>query len=142
MITVRGLVMQMTPITWLLKRVGLARPGPAADGKPLTIRGWTIPRTPVEVLAQSLLTDADWLTDNDRLAVPGRLHRRGIAIGWKRAITGRFPGITLQIDGKNRPLSVHESYLLAKGVRHRLGLTPKGADSQTRPADAPGEAVT
>jgi hypothetical protein len=109
--------MREGPITWLKRAAGF-KPN-AAGGKPLTDRGWTIPKTPVEVLAASLRTDRDWQI------APRRVHRMGISIGWRRAIESPFPGIVLQIDGKPRPLSLGESHLLAKSIRIFLASAPR-----------------
>jgi hypothetical protein len=113
--------MQTGPITWLLRTTGLKRL--AAGGAPETVKGWTIPRTPVEVLAQSLATDRDWLVE------PRRVHRRGISIGWKRRLDSRYPGITLRIDDKDRPLTMRETALLAKSLRAFLAIPAKAGSA-------------
>ncbi len=105
--------MQAGPITWLLRTTGFRR------GAPGSAKGWTIPKTPVEILAQSLATDRDWLVEGRRV------HRRGISIGWKRPLEGRYPGLTLRIDDKDRPLTAQEAALLVKSLRGFLGIPAK-----------------
>ncbi len=113
--------MQYGPIAWLM-RAARRKPAPA-DGKRVTRKGWTTPKTPVEILAESLRTGLDWQLS------PREVRHHGISIGWRRSITGPFPGIELRIDGKLRPLSAGEANLLAKSIRVFLTAAAKtGAD--------------
>jgi hypothetical protein len=113
--------MRIKPFLWLTKLGGVKSGLSQAAAADHT--AWTIPKTPIEVLAHSLRTDGDWQIAADRV------HRRGIEIIWKRSISGRSPGVTLRIDGQARRISLHEGKLLVRSVRARL-----------RPAAAPSAA--
>jgi hypothetical protein len=123
--------MQTGPITWLLRTTGLKRGAPVAAPGPA--KGWTIPKTPVEVLAESLAADPDWLVEGRRV------HRRGISIAWKRPIESRYPGVTLRIDDKDRPITVQEAALLVKSLRRFLGVSAKAKPAGPKIAPVPLE---
>jgi hypothetical protein len=125
--------MRLPLISWLLTKARRAPAAAAVEGKPaLSKMGWTTPKSGMEILAQNMLKENDWVVDVNAI------HRRGIQVSWKRAIAGSFPGMRVTIDGKTHPITGDEATLLAKSVRHVLAR----AAPETAPKSEPDRIPT